>query len=120
MSQTETVERPWSGTVGMEGVTTTDGRLILPGALTLPRAQVAVIDQKHQVVGYAENFSRGEHGRIRASGILWQEVVGQLTIFLSSMEVDKNRKDAMVVKAGEIRAILISDLAAWTECGFDA
>lgn len=119
MSQPETDGRPWSGTVGMEGVTTTDGRLILPDALTMPKARVAVIDQQHQVVGYAENFSRGEHGRIRASGILWQEVVGQLTIFLSSMEVDKNRKDAMVVKAGEIRAILIRDLAAWPECSFE-
>ncbi|HPR07368.1 MAG TPA: hypothetical protein PLI17_12120 [Denitromonas sp.] len=95
--------------------------VLFRAALKLVRRAVgaAVIDQHHQVVGYAENFSRGEHGRIRASGILRREVVGQLTIFLSPMEVDKTRRDILVVKAAAIRAILISDLAAWTECGFD-
>ena len=119
MSQSE-MERPWSGTVGMEGVTTSDGRHILAGALAFPKDRVALIDQDGQLVGYAENFERGEHGRIQASGVIRAEAKGAPTIFVTAIEYDKSRKDVMRITAAQIRAVLITNHPAWPECSFDS
>lgn len=115
-------EKQWGGIIAIEGKPTTDGRLILPGALVFPKTPVAVIaPEGWRLVGNAETFGR-EGEVIRAAGTVRVETTGLTpVIFLSSVELDKGRKDLAVFTKAEVRAVLLVDKdgAAWPECQFD-
>lgn len=111
----------WRGVIALEGVTTTDGRRITPGALTwtLPRSLL-----KDGLVpfpvGTVDTITREENGRIVATGTIdrgaLSAVENGLAVTLSEMEVQTPRDDVLTITAGEILGVYLSDLPAWTEC----
>ncbi|QDH91654.1 hypothetical protein QDA01_gp35 [Microbacterium phage Cinna] len=113
--------KPWSGTIAVEGRPTDDGRMLTPGAVTwgdLPRPLLN--PDTGLALGQVDTITR-EGDLLRATGSWTEEdeEVG-LAIALVSAEADFQGVGAvMVVTAGVIQGVYVSESPAWPECRMD-
>lgn len=113
---------PWRAVVAIEGQATTDGRIIEPGALTLPTAPVALIliaADGWAVIGFADRIERDGH-RIIASGIMHGDVAaptGNAGIALRKPEA-KRVAGVLSIRKAEVAAIYAGGDPLWQGCVF--
>lgn len=104
-----------------EGVETTDGRVIAPGALRFPEDPVPLAvmhhpDKELRTIGTASHFERGEGGVI--TGLLSVTVPNYFTqVELRDTEFDTGEAGLLIVTSGELARVALGATTVWTRHG---
>lgn len=110
---------PWVGTICIEGVQTTDGRLILPGAVRWPNLPVPLNDPAGRNIGSVDSVWR--YGScIRAAGKA-AAYSGPCLAMEVSIERYSIADDTTVVEEANLRAVAATmETVAWPEARMDS
>lgn len=107
-------ERVWSGTIAIEDVTSVDGRLIEPDALTWPKGPVPLIGDDWTLVGRVDWIGR-DGDVVMASGVWFGRPAPGRNLNIQLRDVGDVRGG--VFKQGLISAVYVTTGApAWPEC----
>lgn len=94
-----------------EGIPSTDGRYIEPGALTFPESVPVTVAVRGsdllQLIGTAANFRREEDGSISADFDLSPQIEVKNATWLADSE------DHSIVTSGELCSVFLSRHPAW-------
>lgn len=110
----------WRGPIGVEGVTTTDGRLVEAGAFVFDTPLPLVADNAtYGPIGTVETIERGDGGVLIGTGeISTKPEHFGLAITADAAEADvvEGEGRVMVIHRARIRAVYLTEHPVWPEC----
>jgi hypothetical protein len=113
-------EIPWTGVIAVEGVDSTDGRHVEPGALTWSELPLPVMHDE-RLVGRVDKITR-DGSLIRASGVLFEIIQERtLAVTVDAIEVFPvgDGLSRMYFRAARIRNVFIGTDSIWPQCRID-